>query len=162
MRLVTLPEGNGDVDDQKLQAIYNYRFISDQISTSGMPTEAQLADVARAGFEVVMNLDQLDSRHALSDERGAVEALGLTYRQIPVIWENPTHANWLEFREAMAQYAGKRVYVHCVANARVAAFVALYRILELGWSRDDAMQGVYSIWKPNDTWLRFIESELSA
>ena len=85
MRLVTLPEGNGDVDDQKLQAIYNYRFISDQISTSGMPTEAQLADVARAGFEVVMNLDQLDSRHALSDERGAVEALGLTYRQIPVI-----------------------------------------------------------------------------
>ena len=109
----------------------------------------------------MINLDQLDSRHGLPDERGAVEALGLTYRQIPVVWENPTHANWAEFREAMAQNAEKRVFVHCVANARVSVFVALYRVRELGWSRDDAMRDVHSIWTPNTTWQRFIEDELS-
>jgi protein tyrosine phosphatase (PTP) superfamily phosphohydrolase (DUF442 family) len=127
-----------------------------------MPTEAQLADIAQAGFEVVLNLDQLGSSRALPDERGAVEALGLTYRQIPVLWENPTHENWAEFSEAMAQNAGRHVFIHCVANARVSVFVALYRILELGWSRDDAMKDVHSIWTPNDIWQRFIESELSS
>ena len=149
------------MDDQPVEAIRNYRSISDRISTSGMPTEGQLAKIARAGFEVVLNLDQLNSGHALPDERGIVEALGLTYRQIPVIWDNPTHENLVEFREAMAQYADRRVFVHCVANARVSIFVALYRILELGWARDDAVQGVHSIWEPNETWQRFIESELS-
>jgi protein tyrosine phosphatase (PTP) superfamily phosphohydrolase (DUF442 family) len=157
---VTLPGGNTAVSDEQLQAIYNYRLISERISTSGMPTEAQLADIAQAGFEVVINLDQLNSRHALPDERGAVEALGLAYWQIPVLWENPTHANWAEFQEAMAQNVGKRVFIHCVANARVSVFVALYRILELAWSREDAMRDVHSIWTPNDTWQRFIESEL--
>ena len=73
--------GGSGMDNPSLQAIYNYRSVSDRIGTSGMPTEDQLADIARAGFEVVINLDQLDSRHALPDERGSVEALGLTYLQ---------------------------------------------------------------------------------
>lgn len=150
------------MDDQPLKAIYNYRAISDRVGTSGMPTEAQLADVARAGFEVVINLDQLDSSHALPDERGAVETLGLTYRQIPVVWENPIHDNWAEFRGAMAQYADKRVFVHCVANVRVSIFVALHRILDLGWSREDALRGANLLATPNDIWQRFIEIELAA
>ncbi len=148
-------------DDQPLQAIYNYRRVSERIGTSGMPTEAQLADIAGAGFEVVVNLDQLNSAHALPDERGTVEALGLTYRQIPVVWDNPTHANLAEFRAAMAEYADKRVFVHCVANARVSTFVALYRILKLGWAREEALRELYSIWQPNDTWQRFLERELA-
>ena len=106
------------MDNPSLQAIYNYRSVSDRIGTSGMPTEDQLADIARAGFEVVINLDQLDSRHALPDERGSVEALGLTYLQIPVVWDHPTHENLAEFREAMAKYADRRAFVHCVANMR--------------------------------------------
>jgi uncharacterized protein (TIGR01244 family) len=149
------------MDDQSLQAIYNYRSVSNRISTSGMPTEAQLVDIARAGFDVVINLDQLDSRHALHDERASVEALGLTYRQIPVVWEHPTHENLVEFRDAMAEYADRRVFVHCVANIRVSVFMALYQALDLDWPREDAMQGIYSLWKPNDTWQQFIETELS-
>jgi protein tyrosine phosphatase (PTP) superfamily phosphohydrolase (DUF442 family) len=147
--------------DQSLETIYNYRPVSDRIGTSGMPTEAQLAEIARAGFEVVINLDQLDSRHGLPDERGSVEALGLTYLQIPVVWDHPTHENLVEFREAMAKHSDRRAFVHCVANMRVSVFLALYRVLDLGWDREAAMQGVYSLWKPNDTWQQFIETELS-
>ena len=108
----------------------------------------------------MINLDQLDSRHALPDERSSVEALGLTYRQIPVVWEHPTHENLAEFREAMAKYADRRAFVHCVANIRVSVFMALYRVLDLGWDRENAMQSVRSLWKPNDTWQQFIETEL--
>jgi len=150
------------MSDPSLESIYHYRRISDLISTSGMPTEAQLADIARAGFEVVINLDQPNSRYALPDERKTVEALGMTYLQIPVVWDMPTHENVIQFLAAMDQYAGKRVFVHCVANARVSTFIALYRVLRLGWTWDDAAQGVASIWQPNATWQAFIERELAA
>ncbi len=149
------------MDDFSLESIYHYRRISDLISTSGMPTEAQWAGIARAGFEVVINLDQLNSRYALPNERDAVESLGMTYMQIPVVWDLPTHENVVQFLAAMDQYAAKRVFAHCVANARVSVFIALYRILRLGWSQAEALQGVSSIWQPNATWQQFIESELA-
>ncbi len=149
------------MDDPSLQAIRNYRAVSDRIGTSGMPTEEQLANVARAGFEVVINLDQLDSRHALPDERASVEALGLTYLQIPVVWEHPTHERLVEFREAMAKHADKRTFVHCVSNYRVSAFMALYRVLDLGWDREEALKGIHALWQPNDTWQGFIDAELA-
>jgi protein tyrosine phosphatase (PTP) superfamily phosphohydrolase (DUF442 family) len=150
------------MDDQALQTIYNYRRISDRIGTSGMPTEAQVGDIARAGFEVVINLDQLDSRHALPDERAAVEALGMTYRQIPVVWEHPTHENLADFCAAMEDYADMRIFVHCVANYRATVFMTLYGILRLGWPREEAMKRLHQMWQqPNEIWQHFIESELS-
>jgi len=151
------------MDDQALQTIYNYRRISDRIGTSGMPTEVQVGDIARAGFEVVINLDQLDSSHALPDERTTVEALGMTYRQIPVVWEHPTHENLADFFAAMEDYADKRVFVHCVANYRATVFMTLYGILRLAWPREEAMNRLHQMWQqPNEIWQQFIESELSA
>jgi uncharacterized protein (TIGR01244 family) len=150
------------MDDSSLQPITNYRRVSDRIGASGMPTEAQLADIARAGFEMVINLDQLASRYALPDERKSVEALGMTYLQIPVIWESPTHDNLVAFLAAMEQSADKRVFVHCVANYRASVFIALYRILHLGWPRDAAVRELHALWQPNAAWQAFIESELSA
>jgi protein tyrosine phosphatase (PTP) superfamily phosphohydrolase (DUF442 family) len=126
-----------------------------------MPTEAQLGDIARAEFEVVINLDQLDSRHALPDERTAVEAMGMIYRQFPVFWEHPVHENLVDFFAAMAQYADKRVFVHCVANYRATIFTTLYGVLRLDWPREEAMNRLRQMWQPNDTWQQFIESELS-
>jgi protein tyrosine phosphatase (PTP) superfamily phosphohydrolase (DUF442 family) len=149
------------MDDQTLQSIYNYRRISDRIGTSGMPTEAQLADIARAGFEVVINLDQLDSRHALPDERMVVESTGMTYRQIPVVWEHPTHENLADFFAAMEQNSDKRVFVHCVANYRATVFMMLYGVLRLGWPREEAMNRLRQMWQANETWQHFIESELA-
>jgi len=149
------------MDDQALQTIYNYRRISDRIGTSGMPTEAQVADIARAGFEVVINLDQLDSSHALPDERAAVEANGMTYRQIPVVWEHPTHENLADFCAAMEDYADKRVFVHCVANYRATVFTMLYGVLRLDWPRAEAVNRLLQMWQPNDIWQQFIESELA-
>jgi protein tyrosine phosphatase (PTP) superfamily phosphohydrolase (DUF442 family) len=158
----TLPKkAHANMDDQPLQAIYNYRRVSDCIGTSGMPTEAQLAEIARAGFEVVINLDQLDSRYALPDERRTVEAVGMTYHQIPVVWDNPTHQDLVGFFAAMARYADQRVFVHCVANYRVTTFMTLYGILRLGWQRDEAMLGLLAMWQPNATWQQFIDAELS-
>lgn len=149
------------MSDLTLESIYHYRRISEQIGTSGMPTEAQLAAIARAGFEVIINLDQLNSKYALPNERETVESLGMTYLQIPVVWDTPTHENVTQFLAALDQYADRRVFVHCVANARASVFMALYHILRLGWTPAAAMLGVTAIWQPNETWQKFIENELA-
>jgi len=126
-----------------------------------MPTAEQLAAIARAGFDVVINLDQLDSRHALPDERQMVTALGLIYEQIPVVWDNPGHAQVVQFLDALDRHADKRVFVHCVANYRASVFIALYRILRLGWPPAEALADMMTVWQPNPTWQAFIESELA-
>jgi len=149
------------MDDQPLHSLYNYRRISERIATSGMPTAEQLAAIARAGFDVVINLDQLDSRHALPDERQMVTALGLIYEQIPVVWDNPGHAQVVQFLDALDRHADKRVFVHCVANYRASVFIALYRILRLGWPPAEALADMMTVWQPNPTWQAFIESELA-
>jgi hypothetical protein len=51
----------------------------------------------------------------------------------------------------------KKVFIHCAANYRVSAFVALYGQARLGWSASQADAHIRRVWQPNDTWEKFIE-----
>ena len=144
-----------------LQQIYNYRKLSDRLATAGQPGEAQFGSIARAGFDVVINLGLLDTEYALPDEAALVNALGLVYEHVQVSWECPQSADLERFFGLMARYAGKKVFVHCAANMRVSVFVALHRILEQGWRRQQAMSDVLAIWEPDHTWQAFIEAALA-
>jgi hypothetical protein len=62
----------------------------------------------------------------------------------------------------MAEYADRRVFVHCVANYRATVFMTLYGLLRLGWPREAAVGRLHQVWQPNEVWQRFIESELTA
>lgn len=145
--------------DPDLQSITNFRRLSDRLVTSGLPTEAQLAAVAAAGFEVVINLLPGDEPRALPDEQGTVARLGMIYEHIPVIWAQPTRADLARFFELMDRHAGQRVYVHCAANYRASAFVMLYRVLRQGWRIEDALPDLRAIWNPAEypAWQAFLE-----
>ncbi len=150
------------MDAPELAAITNYRRLAPDLITGGQPTEAQLALVAAAGAEVVINLGRLDPAYALPDERGTVEALGLIYEHIPVAWEQPTPADLDTFFAAMDRHAGRRVFVHCAANYRASAFVMLYRVLRLGWPIANALPDMRTIWDPAEypAWQAFLERAL--
>ena len=143
-----------------LEEIYNYRRLSDTLATSGQPNEEQLAEVAAAGFELVINLALTHTDYALEDEAGLVKSLGLSYVHIPVLWEEPAPIDLENFFAVMDANRDKRLYVHCAANMRVSAFVALYRIQRLGWPVEKAFADVYAIWQPNPTWQAFIDQAL--
>lgn len=145
------------MDEAALQGIYNYRRLTDLIATAGQPSEEELAAVAHAGFEVVVNLALHDAEYSLTDERRTVESLGLSYVHIPVMWERPLRADLERFFEVMDGLTGKRVFVHCAANKRVSAFMALYRQLRQGWSAEAVLPDVHAIWEPDDVWRRFLE-----
>lgn len=144
-----------------LSDIYNYRQITPSLATSGQPDERELAEIAAAGYQVVVNIALHDDpRYSLDDEEGTVRALGMRYVHIPVRFDAPTDADLQQFFQAMAQNAGAKVWVHCAANKRVSAFLGLYRHLRENVPLDDAFALQRDIWEPNEVWSRFISNAL--
>ena len=130
--------------------IYNFRQASPDLASSGQPREHQLAAIAAAGYNVIINLALHDDpRYSLPDEATSVRALGLEYVHIPVQFGAPTESDLERFFEAMEQYATERIWVHCAANMRVSAFLGLYRTLRQGWPEANAFALIHEIWQPD-------------
>lgn len=142
--------------------IYNFLALSENLYTGGMPTAEQLADGARQAVQVVINLAPHEVIDALPNEEDLVNSLGMQYINIPVLWNTPTRDGLDRFMEIMDENMDKKILVHCQANFRATAFVAMYRILRLGWNAEDAMQGMHKIWDVEDypIWKMFIEEML--
>ena len=147
---------------QSVSDIYNFRQVSPDLVSSGQPREHQLAAIAAAGYNVIINLALHDDpRYSLPDEATSVRALGLEYVHIPVQFGAPTESDLERFFEAMEQYATERIWVHCAANMRVSAFLGLYRTLRQGWPEPQAFALMHEIWQPDPVWSKFIGSQLA-
>ena len=147
-----------------MKDIYNYQFLNENLSSSGMPTAAQMKAVAEAGTQVVINLAPHTVPDALPEEEALVESLGMKYVNIPVDWKNPVHQNLDDFFQAMDEHKDEKVLVHCQANYRASSFVMMYRVLKLGWKKEEAIPIMEKMWNPEDfpIWQKFIEENLTA
>jgi len=145
----------------KLSDIFHFQATTETLGTAGQPTAAQFEAVKDAGYEVVINLALGNTRRDLANEPQLMSELGLDYVHIPVEFEQPTAADLDEFFEAMDANQGKKCFVHCIANARVSAFVMLYRVLRQGVPLEEARAQMLQIWTPNETWQAFIDETLA-
>ena len=146
-----------------IKELYNFLPLTDKLTSSGMPTRDQIAEIAQAEVEVVLNLALPTSEKAIPDEKALVEELQMEYIGIPVEWDHPTRENLKEFMDAMDAHQNQKVHVHCQANYRATAFITLYRIQRLGWEQDKAFQDLHRVWNPDEypVWKKFIEENLS-
>src|SRR3954462_9878389 len=97
-----------------LSDIYNYRQVTPVLASSGQPDEQELAEIAAAGYELVVNIALHDDpRYSLADEQGTVRALGMRYVHIPVLFDAPTDADLQQFFDVMEQNRHAKVWVHC-------------------------------------------------
>ncbi len=140
-----------------IENIYNYLKISDKIATSGQPDKEDFVMIKRAGYQLIINLAMSDSPDALLDEKKIVEAAGMEYIHIPVVWDNPLIENAKDFFKMMELNVNKKVFVHCVANKRVSVFMYLYRHIYDSINNEEAQKDLYAIWTPNQIWQRFIQ-----
>jgi protein tyrosine phosphatase (PTP) superfamily phosphohydrolase (DUF442 family) len=141
-----------------LAAIRNFVEVNAWLATAGQPSEAELADVAASGFELVVNLGLSDPRYCLADEAGSVARLGLVYEHLPVDFKAPKLDDFLRFERVLLGAGGRRTFVHCAANYRVSCFVALYGQRHFGWSRERALAHVHTVWAPDETWRTFMQT----
>jgi len=142
--------------------IYNYWFLDEKLSSSGMPTAEQMKEVADAGVQVVINLALKTSPGALPNEDSVVESLGMKYIHIPVEWNNPTRQNLEDFFAAMDEHKEDKVLVHCQANNRASSFIMLCRVVRLEWKKENAIPVMEKMWNPEDfpIWQKFIDENL--
>jgi len=137
---------------------YNFRKVSDSISTAGVLNEEQLCALQREGYTAVINLLPESSDYAVQGEKALVLCQGLAYRQIPVDFSAPREEDYRAFEAAMRELQGARLMIHCAANYRVSAFYAIYARRNLGWSAAQAGEFIAAIWDPRDhpPWEAFI------
>lgn len=141
-----------------LEEIYHFLQLSDAVATAGQPTPEQFSAIKNSNYQVVINLALPTSSNALSNEREIVEALGMQYIHIPVVWENPTRENFDRFCQVMEANADKKIFVHCAANLRVSAFMYLYRRIRDRANEAEIQKDLSRFWVPNETWQQFIET----
>ena len=141
-----------------LSEITNYFQMTDQVATSGQPTEAQFADIAAAGNQVVINLAMPGGSNALNNEGQIVSELGMTYIHIPVPWEAPTVDHLNQYISVMKAVEPAQTWVHCVVNARVSAFNYHYLKSRLGLPEADCRSPLLEKWQPEmePVWQEFL------
>jgi protein tyrosine phosphatase (PTP) superfamily phosphohydrolase (DUF442 family) len=140
--------------------VRNYLSLTSRLATSGQPTEEQFAQIAAEGYEVVMNLALPTSTYALPDERATVTSLGMEYVALPVDFYQPQVADVARFFDLMVEYAPRKLWIHCVVNMRVSAFVYLWRTLRCGVAPDEAEIELHDIWVPEKEapqWYQLIQ-----
>jgi protein tyrosine phosphatase (PTP) superfamily phosphohydrolase (DUF442 family) len=141
-----------------LNKITNFVQITDDVGTSGQPKKDQFKSIADEGFRAVVNLALPTSDHAIAEEGSVVTGLGMSYIHIPVDFSRPTVDDLKTFIGTMEALKGKKVWVHCVVNARVSAFMYLYLKHVRQLDEAAARSPVLEAWQPkmDDTWKRFI------
>jgi uncharacterized protein (TIGR01244 family) len=140
---------------------YNFRRISERLTTSGLVSAAQLDELHREGYDAVINLLPDTYEHAVTDEASIVRDQGLDYVYIPVDFAAPTHADFAAFSDALTARADQKVHVHCAANYRVSAFYGLYAMLHGLCTEAEADELVQDVWNPADhpPWPAFMADE---
>jgi protein tyrosine phosphatase (PTP) superfamily phosphohydrolase (DUF442 family) len=138
-----------------IEQITNYLFVSERISSSGQPNIDEFHDIAAADFDAVINLAMPDSENAIPEEGSIVTMLGMAYHHIPVPFDAPKVNHLKQFIGLMESLENLNVWVHCVVNYRVSAFLYLYRRWK-GMPDEQAQTAIFKSWKPNAIWREFM------
>jgi protein tyrosine phosphatase (PTP) superfamily phosphohydrolase (DUF442 family) len=138
----------------ELTHIKNFVQLTSSVGTAGQPRAEDFADIASAGYNAVINLAMADSEHALPNEGNLVAKLGMTYIHLPVNFQTPQVTDVAQFIRLMRGLDVDKVFVHCVLNLRVSAFMYHYLRLEKNYSDPDARSPILEKWAPHmdDVW----------
>lgn len=147
----------------KLEDIYNFIKVNEQLATAGQPKAEQFTMIKDEGYQVIISLATGDTEEDIPDEAEIVEALGLTYHHLPVDWQSPTTQDLETFFDLMAQHDDQKVLVHCIANMRVTAFVTLYHAIKKDVPFVAAQSIMEQVWHSEEDypiWQTFIKDML--
>ena len=138
--------------------ILNYHLASENLATSGQPTTDQFKQIADAGYEVVINLAMPEHQNSIDGEGAIIASLGMTYIHIPVPFDAPTDAQFNEFSNYVSALKNRKVWVHCIVNARVSAFTFRYFRDVKNMAADKLHNPILDAWLPtmDDVWKDFI------
>ena len=132
--------------------IKNFVALTDKIGTSGQPTADQFKLIANAGYRHIINIATPDNNASISNEAEIVTLLGMNYFQIPVPYDKPEPKHVLCFCQLMNALDSEPVFVHCIMNYRVSAFMHHYLSKVVGLEKSAARSPIFNQWQPEPAW----------
>ena len=138
--------------DPDMERIRNFVQISGNFGTAGQPSADQFPIIAENGYRHVFNIGMPDHPDALDNEGQLVSALGMNYIHIPVPFDNPSPDQVGFFCKMLSQISHEKVFIHCIMNYRVSAF--MYHYLSKMEHRDDesARSVMFQKWNMDPVW----------
>ena len=143
-----------------MEEIINYIKINDNIATSGQPTRQQFQKIADQGYEFVLNLAVAHSEGKIEKEDDIVTDLGMNYLHIPVEFQEPTLQNLKDFIEILSALSHRKVWVHCIMNYRVSAFMYVYHKYILKTPFEEINLNVFEEWQPSKEWQNIMKTAI--
>ena len=146
-----------------IEQSYNFRKVSDELTSSGVLDANGLNSLQALGYEVLIDLLPSSHQQANPEERKIVESQGVEYIHIPVDFSEPKVEELRYFYNIMDRVGGKKVHMHCAANWRVSAFYSAYAFSKGVWSERRALEFITDLWDPREysVWEKFLhENEL--
>ena len=135
-----------------MESIRNFVQLTDLIGTAGQPTREEFKLIGNEGYETVINLAMPDHLDSIPNEGEIVSSLGMTYIHIPIPFDNPQPVHVKRFCNYMKSLEETKVFVHCIMNFRVSAFMFHYLNKIVGLDEDASTSPVIPKWEPNEIW----------
>ena len=144
---------------KSLESIRNYVALTPAVATAGQPRREQFPLIAEAGFDCVINLALPDHPDSLADEGALVAALGMTYCHLPVPFDAPAPIHVQRFCALLEAQRDQRLFVHCIMNYRVSAFMYLYLKYVEGCADGDARSPIFDHWQVEPQWQALLRMD---
>ena len=138
---------------EELLAIRNYARPADDVHIGAQPRPEFFEKMKAAGVKTILNLRN-PSEHRAAEEQAQVEALGLKYINIPLVYTAPKDEAIDEFLKVMDDAATRPVYIHCTTTIRVAALWMVRRVLRDGWPLEKAEEEAMKLGLANSPDMR--------
>ena len=117
--------------------IRNFMRVSGEFCTGGQPRMEHFAGLKAEGVKAVLNI-RTPGEHRADEEKAAVEAAGLKYFNVPVVYTAPSRESVDEFLKITDDVSNRPMFVHCTAAIRVGAYWLIRRVVRDGWTWDRA------------------------
>jgi len=136
-----------------LQDMRNYARPAEDVFIGAQPRPEFYEKLKAAGVKTILNL-RSPSEHRAAEEQAQVEALGLKYINIPLVYTQPKEEAVDEFLRVMDDPANRPVFIHCTTTIRVAAMWMVRRVLREGWTQERAEEEAMKIGLANSPDMR--------
>ena len=141
--------------------VVNFTQVDASVACGGDTSREAIAELGARGFRAVVNL-RLPSEPGVAEEAAAVEAAGMRYVHLPMHPSAPELETAEQFLAALADPAVQPVYIHCASANRVGAVWAIKRVVQDGWTREDAVAEAQAIGMKSPVMLDFVQRFLDA
>jgi uncharacterized protein (TIGR01244 family) len=144
-----------------IAGVVNFTQVDATVACAGDTPHDAFATLSHMGFTSVVNL-RLAQEPGVAGEDEIVADAGLHYFHLPLDPAAPAFGVAERFLDIVADTANQPVYIHCASANRVGAVWAIKRVVQDGWTRQQAIAEGQHIGLKSPVMLDFVNRFLDA